>query len=131
MTALLMTAVLALSPVEGLMQEAAPTDKEGEAAAHKLREDAAKGSIDAKIAALQEAIKVEHEAVIKVIGQMMLTEADPVRIAGAVALGQADHPASAETLIAAIGPNLRREDVMAAICSSCPTPSRRSVSWAA
>jgi len=118
MVALMMAALLALSPVEGLMQEAAPTDKEGEAAAHKLREDAAKGSIDAKIAAMQEAIKTEHEAVIKVIGQMMLTEADPVRIAGAAALGQADHPGSAEALVAAIGPNLRREEVMAAICKA-------------
>lgn len=110
--------MIALMLAALLLQEAAPTDKEGEAAAHKLKDDAAKGSIDAKIAALQEAIKVEHEAVIKVVGQMIVTEADAVRIAGAAALGQADHPASSEALVAAIGPNLRREEVMAAICKA-------------
>ena len=98
-----------------LLQEAAPTDKEGEAAAHKLREDAAKASIEGKIAAIHEALKTEHERVIKVVGEMLVTEADPVRIAGANALGAVDHPASADVLVAAIAPNLHREEVMPAI----------------
>jgi len=98
-----------------LMQDAAPTDKEGEAAARKLREDAAKSSIEGKIAAIQEALKTEHEKVIKVVGEMMLTEAESVRIAAAAALAAVDHPASAEALVAAVLPNLRREDVHPAI----------------
>lgn len=98
-----------------LMQDAPPTDKEGEAAARKLREDAAKSSIEGKIAAIQEALKTEHEKVIKVVGEMMLTEADSVRVAAAGALSAVDHPASAEALVAAVLPNLRREDVHPAI----------------
>jgi HEAT repeat protein len=108
MMTLLLAALVAL-------QEAAPTDKEGEAAAHKLREEAAKASIEGKIAAIQEAIKTEHERVIKVIGEMLVTEADPVRIAGAKALATADHPASADVLVAAIAPNLQRDEVIPAI----------------
>lgn len=107
MIALLLAALLA--------QEAAPTDKEGEAAAHKLRDDAAKSSIDGKIAALQEALKTEHALVIKAVGEMLVSEADPVRIAGAAALANVDHPASAEVLTAALLPNLRREEVMPAL----------------
>ncbi|HZE98208.1 MAG TPA: hypothetical protein VE981_14350 [Planctomycetota bacterium] len=98
-----------------LLQDPVPTDKEGEAAAHRLREEAGRSSIEGKIAALQEALKTEHEKVIKVVAEMMLTEADSVRIAGAAALAQVDHPASAEALAAAIAPNLHREEVMAAI----------------
>jgi hypothetical protein len=114
---LLLMAALALSPVEGLAlgQDPVPTEKEGEAAAHKLREEAAKSSIEGKIAALQEALKTEHEKVIKVVGEMLLTEADSVRIAAANALGSVDHPASAEVLKNAVLPNIRREDVMIAI----------------
>jgi HEAT repeat protein len=98
-----------------LLQEAAPTDKEGETAAHKLREEAAKASIQGKIAAIHEAAKTEHERVVKAISDMLLTEADPVRIGAANALGTLDHPASADALVAAIGPNLQREEVVAAI----------------
>src|SRR5262245_59407996 len=98
-----------------LLQEAAPTDKEGEAAAHKLKDDVAKSSIDGKIAALQEALKTEHAAVIKIVGEMIVSEADSVRIAGATALAQVDHPASAEALMAAVLPNIRREEVATAI----------------
>jgi len=98
-----------------LMQEAPPTEKEGEAAARKLKEDSAKSSIECKIAAIQEALKTEHEKVIKAVGEMLLTEADPVRVAAAGALSAVDHPASAEALAAAVLPNLRREDVHPAI----------------
>src|SRR5688572_31606126 len=38
-----------------LVQDAAPTDKEGEAAARKLKEECARSTIDGKIAAIQEA----------------------------------------------------------------------------
>jgi HEAT repeat protein len=107
--------MIALMLVALLLQDAVPTEKEGEIAARKLKEDAAKSSIDGKIAAIHEAAKTEHEKVIKVIGEMMLTEADPVRIAGANSLEKLDHPASAEMLINAISPNLKREDVMPAI----------------
>jgi hypothetical protein len=69
----------------------------------------------AKIAALQEALKTEHEKVIRVVAEMMVTEADPVRIAAAGALSAVDHPAAAEALAAAVMPNLRREDVFPAI----------------
>src|SRR6185436_10583253 len=98
-----------------LAQDAVPTDKEGEAAAKKLREDCAKLPIEGKIVALQEAAKTEHEKVIKAIGEMLITEADPVRIAGANALAAVDHPASADVLLNALLPNLKREDVVTAI----------------
>jgi PBS lyase HEAT-like repeat-containing protein len=107
MLSLLLLAVLAQDPV--------PTDKDGEFAVRKLKDECAKASIDGKIAALLEAVKTEHEKVLKAIGEMMLTEADPVRIAAAAALGGADHPASAEALVAAVVPNLRREEVLPAI----------------
>src|SRR5258705_13904347 len=99
----LMAALLALG------QDPVPTDKDGEAAAHKLREEAARSSIDGKIAALQEALKTEHEKVIKAVGEMLVTEADSVRIAAATALGSVAHPAPAGELTAARTPNLRRE----------------------
>ena len=51
----------------------------------------------------------------KVGGEMMLTEADSVRVAGANSLEKLDHPASAEALINAIVANLKREEVMPAI----------------
>ena len=98
-----------------LAQEAVPTDKDGEAAARKLKEECGKATIDGKIAAIQEAARTEHEKVLKAIGEMMVTEADPVRIAAAAALGGADHPASADALVAAVLPNLRREEVLPAI----------------
>jgi HEAT repeat protein len=98
-----------------LLQDAPPTDKEGEAAAHKLHEDAAKAGIESKIAAIHEAVKTEHERVVRAVGEMLLTEADPVRIAAANGLGTLDHPASPDALVAAIGPNLGREQVVAAI----------------
>jgi hypothetical protein len=98
-----------------LAQDGVPTDKEGEAAARKLKEECAKATIEGKIAAISEAAKTEHEKVLKAIGEMMLSEADPVRIAAAAALGGADHPASADALAAAVLPNLRREEVLPAI----------------
>jgi len=107
MIALLLCALLAQDPV--------PSDKEGESAAKTLKEVCAKSTIEGKIAALQEALKVEHEKVIKAVGEMLLVEADPVRIAGATALGAVDHPASAEVLMTALPPNLRREEVYPAI----------------
>jgi HEAT repeat protein len=110
MIALLLAALLA--------QDAVPTDKEGEAAARKLKDECAKSSIEGKIAALQEALKTEHEKVIKAVGELLLTEADPVRIAAATALGPVDHPASAEVLVAAVLPNLRREEVLPPILKS-------------
>ena len=107
MMALLLVALLAQDPV--------PTDKDGEAAARKLKEECAKATIDGKIAAIQEAVKTEHEKVLKAIGEMLLNEADPVRVAAATALGTADHPASADALAAAVLPNLRREEVLPSI----------------
>ncbi len=110
--------MIALLLAAFLLQDVVPTDKDGEAAARKLREDAAKSSIDGKIIAIQEALKTEHEKVIRVVGEMLLTEADSVRIAGAAALADVDHPASAEALSAALLPNLRREEVFPAICKA-------------
>ncbi len=107
--------ILLLAAILSLAQDPVPTDKEGEAAAHKLREEAAKSSIEGKITALREALKVEHQSVIKVVGEMLITEADSVRIAGANALAAVDHPASADVLVNALLVNLRREEVAAAI----------------
>lgn len=107
MLTLLLVALLAQDPV--------PTDKDGEAAVRKLKEECAKGTIEGRIAAIQEAVKTEHEKVLKAIGEMLTTDADPVRVAAANALGNADHPASADALAAAVLPNLRREEVLPAI----------------
>ena len=98
-----------------LLQDPVPTDKDGEQALRKFKEDCAKATIELKIVAIQEAVKTEHEKVLKAIGEMMLNEADPVRVAAAAALGGADHPASAEALTAAVLPNIRREEVIPAI----------------
>src|SRR2546426_321676 len=107
MMALLILAFLAQDPV--------PTEKDGEAAVRKLKDEWGKSSIDGKIAAVQEALKTEHEKVIKTVGEMLVAEADPVRIATAAALAGVDHPASADVLVAAVTPNLRREEVLPAI----------------
>jgi len=98
-----------------LVQDPVPTDKDGEAAAKKLKEECAKSSIDGKIAAIHEAVKTEHEKVIKAVGELLISEADPVRIAAATALGSVDHPATADVLLNAVQPNLKREDVLAAV----------------
>jgi len=98
-----------------VLQDPLPTDREGEAAARKLKEVAAKSSIEGKISALQEALQTEHEKVIKAVGEMLLTEADSVRVAAAAALGAVDHPASADILGAAVLPNLRRAEVLPSI----------------
>lgn len=110
MIALLLAALLAQDPV--------PSDRDGENTARTFREVTAKAGIEAKIAALQEALKVEHEKVIKAVGEMLTTEADPVRIAAAKALGEVDHPASVEVLVTALAPNFRREDVYPVILKS-------------
>jgi len=107
MWTLLLVALLAQDPV--------PTEKDGDAAVRKLKDECAKATIEGKIAAIQEAVKTEHERVLKAIGEMLLNEADPVRVAAATALGNADHPASADALAAAVLPNLRREEVLPAI----------------
>jgi HEAT repeat protein len=107
--------MIALLIAAFLVQDPVPTDKDAEAAVRRLKEECAKATIDGKIAAIQEAAKTEHEKVLKAIGDMMLSEADPVRIAAAAALGGADHPASADALAAAVLPNLRREEVLPAI----------------
>ncbi len=105
--------LLALLPQAGV-----PTDAEAEAAAKKLREDSAKLPIEGKILAIHEAAKVEHEKVIKAIGEMLITEADAVRIAGAKALAEVDHPASADVLMNAVAPNLKRENVLKAVLNA-------------
>jgi hypothetical protein len=107
--------MIALLLMALLVQDAVPTDKDGEAATKKLKDECAKSPIEGKIAALQEALKTEHEKVIRAVGEMLLSEADPVRVAAAAALGPVDHPASAEVLSAAILPNLRREEVFPSI----------------
>src|SRR5689334_18197476 len=60
---LLLTAAL-------LLQDPVPSDRDGENAAKTFREVAAKATIEGKIAALQEALKVEHEKVIKAVGEL-------------------------------------------------------------
>ena len=101
-----------------LVQGGVPTEAEGDAAARKLREDCAKLPIEGKIVALQEAAKIEHESVIKAIGEMLVKEADPVRIAAARALGEVDHPVSAEVLMAALAPNVKRDNVFKALLNA-------------
>src|SRR6185295_5373044 len=98
-----------------LVQDSAPSDTDAEAALRKFREDCRNSAAEGRIAALRDVVKTRHERVARAVGEMLIVEADPVRIAAAAALGDLDHPASSEALSDALRTNLRRDEVVRAI----------------
>jgi len=92
-------------------QDAVFTDKDAEEAVRKMKADFEGASIEKRIAAVQEALKIEHERVIRAVGDLFVKEPNPIRVAAARALAEADHPASAEVLLKALAANQNRVEV--------------------
>jgi hypothetical protein len=106
----------ALLVLLALPQAAPPSDKDADAALKKLKADFAGVSLDKKPGLVAEAlVACPHEKVFKAVGDVLVKEPDSVRIPVAQILAAHDHPASAETLAGALGPNLRRVDVAHAL----------------
>ncbi|MHC4607676.1 MAG: HEAT repeat domain-containing protein [Planctomycetota bacterium] len=55
--------------------------------------------------AMNDALKVRHEKVIKTVGTLLVSDNDGIRVQVAKALAKIDHPASAEVLLKSLGPN--------------------------
>jgi HEAT repeat protein len=101
-----------------LLAQSLPTEKEADTAVQVLRGVLAGGGLEARSSAVVEALKVEHEKVIKAVGEALGSEADPVRIAAAQALAEVDHPASVEALVRGLAANERRVEVATAITTA-------------
>ncbi len=93
-------------------QEAPFSDKDAEEAIKKMKASFEGASIEKRAAAVQEALGVEHEKVIRAVGEVFFREPNPVRVAAARALGEVDHPASVEVLLKALPANQNRAEVM-------------------
>lgn len=96
-----------LSPQDGPF-----SDKDAEETLKKLRADFEGASIEKRVVAVQEALKIAHERVIRAMSDILAKEPNPVRAAAAKALADADHPASADVLVKAIAVNLSRPEVI-------------------
>ena len=106
----MMAAALLLSlfcPQEGLF-----TDKDAEDALKKMREEFEGATIEKRAAAVQEALKIEHEKVIRAMGDILTREPNPLRVAAAKALSDVDHPATIDVLVKAMPANQGRAEVM-------------------
>ncbi len=99
-------------------QDALPKDKDADAAVKKLKETAAEASDDAKIAAIQEALVVRHETVVRAVVSMIASETERVVIGGVLALGDTDHPVAAELLAKMVVSRVKQAPVLAALCSA-------------
>jgi len=96
-----------------------PTDKDADAAVKKLKEDlSASNADDAKIAAVKEALKTSHERVIKTSGELLSDPSDRVKVGVALAIGDTDHPASADMLHAALTTYQKKPMVCAAVAQA-------------
>lgn len=109
----MITLLLALS-----LQEVRPTDKEVDEALQKLKAALAESGEEGQIDALREALQIRHEKIIKAVGSILTSGTEKVRIGAALALGDVDHPASVDALIAAVSPNTKTATVLAAIAES-------------
>ena len=101
----------------------APTDKDAEAAIKVFKEAAGAANVsdDNKITAAKEALKVRHERVIKTVGELLNDPSDKVRVAIALALSEADHPAAVDVLSAALAANEKRPMTLAAVAKGLGT----------
>jgi HEAT repeat protein len=88
------------------------SDKDAEDALRKLKADFDGASIEKRVAAVQEALKIGHEKVIRAMSDILAKEPSPVRAAAAKALADVDHPASADVLVKAMAANQGRPEVM-------------------
>jgi HEAT repeat protein len=110
----MITTLLALA----LLQDGLPTEKDADAAVKKLKETVADAGDDAKIAAIQEALAVRHETVIRAVAGLIASETERVTIGGVLALGDADHPVAAELLAKMVASRVKQAPVLAALCSA-------------
>ncbi len=106
---------LALSLQDAPPANAVPTDKEADEAVVTLKKSFADSGEQGRIAAIREACKVKHETVIRAVSAVLTNEPETVRVAAALALGDVDHPSSAQALMSAIGPNEQKALVLSAV----------------
>ncbi|HKR54907.1 MAG TPA: HEAT repeat domain-containing protein, partial [Gemmatimonadales bacterium] len=110
-------------------QKAAPaTDEEAEAAIATFKKAMSADLASSQMAALKEVAKVRHEKVIRAIAPHLRATHPDVAMSAAIQLSELDHPVSAETLLAGIGPNDKRPVVLGAIFSSLGKLGYESVS---
>lgn len=95
-----------------LSQEGIFTPQDAEDALRRMRQELENASIEKRIAAVQEALRVEHEKVIRAMTDLLVREPNPVRIAIARGLAEVDHPVSVEVLLKALPANQNRAEVM-------------------
>ncbi len=100
------------------LQEGLPTAKEADEALRRLKSDFAGASVEVKVAAVQEALAVRHEKVIRAMADVLAGEASAVRVAAVQVLSGIDHPASAEVLTKAMPANQARFEVLKEILSA-------------
>ncbi len=106
----MMTAALILSLL--CSQDGLFTEKDADDALKKMKADFEGAAIEKRAAAVQEALKIEHEKVIRAVAEVFTKEPNPVRVAAAKALAEVDHPASVEALLKAMAANQNRAEVM-------------------
>lgn len=95
-----------------------PTDKDAEEALKKLKAAVAEPAEDAQIRGIREALRTNHEKVIRAVANALVSGPERVRIGAALALGDTDNPASAEMLAAAISANAKTGAVLAALATA-------------
>lgn len=95
-----------------LAQDGVFTPQDAEDALRKMKADFEGASIEKRAAAVQEALRVEHEKVIRAMADLLAREPNPVRVAIARGLAEVDHPASVEVLLKALPANQNRAEVM-------------------
>jgi HEAT repeat protein len=109
-----MNAILALL----LLAQAVPGEAEADAAVATLKAALVDADENARIAALRKALETPHEKSIKAVAEALSGDIERVRIEIAAALGDVDHPASADALAAAVLKNYRRPDVLKALLAA-------------
>jgi HEAT repeat protein len=119
----MLTLMLALALVQDpAPANAVPTDKDAEAAVKKLKEAiAASNADDSKIAAVKEALQTKHERVIKDVGLLLGDGSEKVRVGVALAMGDTDHPACVDMLIAAVSASEKKPITLAAAAKALGT----------
>lgn len=95
-----------------LPQEGIFTPQDAEDALRKMRADFEGASLEKRAAAVQEALRVEHEKVIRAMTDLLVREPNPIRVAIARGLSEVDHPASVEVLLKTLPANQNRAEVM-------------------
>jgi HEAT repeat protein len=101
-----------------LLAQNVPTETQVDAAWRKLKEDCAKTDVNARVAAVKDALQTHHEKIIKAMEELLKGDTDQVRLTIAETLVTVDHPASADVLIGCLATNYRKTDISKAILRS-------------